>query len=72
MQEGERVMNKSSAKKLIGTAMLGAVMITTVGCYPYGWRYHDYDRRNDYNRSDRYDSYDSRRDNGRWDRDRYR
>lgn len=52
--------------------MLGAVMITTVGCYPYGWRYHDYDRRNDYNRSDRYDSYDSRRDNGRWDRDRYR
>ena len=65
-------MDKLIAKKIIGAAVLAAVMVTSVGCYPYWWRYHDYDRRDDYRSSDRYDRYDSRRDNDRWDHDRYR
>jgi hypothetical protein len=65
-------MNKLNAKKIIGATMLSAIMVSSVGCYPYWWRYHDYDRRDDYRRSDRYDRYDWRRDNDRWDRDRYR
>lgn len=52
--------------------MLAAVMLSSVGCYPYWWRYHDNNRRDDYRRSDGYDRYDWRRDNDRWDRDRYR
>jgi hypothetical protein len=64
-------MKKLNARKIVGAAMLMAIMLTSAGCYPYWWR-HDYNRRDDYRRSDRYDRYDWRGDNDRWDRDRYR
>lgn len=67
--EETEAMKKFNASKIIGAAMLAAVMVTSVGCYPYWWRDHNYNRRDDYRRSDRYDW---RRDNDRWDYDRYR
>lgn len=65
-------MKKFNARKAIGAAMLIAVMVTSIGCYPYWWRYHDYNRRDDYRRSDRIDRYDGDNDNDHWNRDRYR